>query len=72
MSARYWETEKPLEADTGRNILRLFKDAGKLQVSMPYWKNKDGDQKNGKTVTLDVAALIECPAAVEMLKQVLG
>ena len=69
-SANYWETERPLEADTGRNVLRYFKEAGKLQISQPNWKDKDGQEKHGKTVTLDVTALKGSPEALDIIKQI--
>ena len=53
----YWEKEEPIEFDTGKNILRYFAKAGKMQISGPYWTNNAGEQKPGKTVTLDLAAL---------------
>jgi len=56
---RYWEIEDPEVIDTGVNILRLFPKAGKLQVSQPNWVDKDGTEKVGKTVTLDLQALYE-------------
>ncbi|MDR0453611.1 MAG: hypothetical protein LBH05_02215 [Deferribacteraceae bacterium] len=69
-STGYLETETPTEADTGKNILRYFKNAGKLQISQPNWKDKDGSEKRGKTVTLDIAALKGNPAALDIIKQI--
>ena len=56
--SKYWETETPAVVDTGKNILRYFEQAGKVQISMPNWKNADGENKPGKTVTVDIAALV--------------
>lgn len=42
-SGKYWETETPITADTGKNILRYFDGAGKLQASMPNWTDLNGD-----------------------------
>jgi len=58
MNKKYWETETPTMIDTGKNILRYFSEAGKLQVSMPYWTDGAGEKKSGKTVTVDVAAVV--------------
>ena len=70
MSGKYWETEKPFEVDTGKNVFRYFKEAGKLQVSMPHWVDNSGAQKPGKTITLDVGAIKATPGAVEILKEI--
>jgi hypothetical protein len=69
MIEKYWEREQPVMADTGRNILRLFESAGKLQVSMPYWIDTNGEQKPGKTITLDVGALLTSPEALDILRR---
>jgi lipoprotein-anchoring transpeptidase ErfK/SrfK len=61
--SKYWESETPIMADTGKNVLRYFEKAGKLQISMPYWIGKDGEQKPGKTVTVDIAAVRATPRA---------
>jgi hypothetical protein len=53
----YWKNETPQIADTGRNVFRYFRDAGKLQISTPYWKDKDGAEKPEKTVTVDILTL---------------
>jgi hypothetical protein len=53
-------------------VLRYFGAAGKLQVSMPYWLDKDGEQKPGKTVTLDIEAVRETPAALKLFEQIAG
>jgi hypothetical protein len=63
MPGKYWEEEQPIMADTGKNVFRFFPKAGKLQISMPYWTDKDGAQKPGKTVTVDVDAVRESPKA---------
>ena len=70
--SNYWEAEKPQTADTGRNVLRWFQKAGKLQVAMPNWKDKDGQQKPGKTVTLDLEAVQLNPGAVDILRRVVA
>lgn len=72
MPKRYWDTEEPMIADTGKNVLRYFQKAQKLQVSNPYWEDKDGKRQNGKTVTLDVAAAAESSEAVKMFRAVLA
>jgi hypothetical protein len=59
MTNRYWEHEQPLILDIRKNVLRLFEKAGRLQVSMPNWTDKNGESKPGKTVTLNIDALRE-------------
>ena len=54
---KYWETEAPVEVNTGKNILKHYPKAGKLQISMPEWKNETGETRRGKMVVLDIAAL---------------
>jgi len=70
MSVRYWEDTQPLVVDTKRNILRYYEGACKLQVSMPNWTDDKEQERQGKTVTLDVTALRECPEAMEIIKQI--
>lgn len=65
-----WETEKPKVADTGKNILEFFPEARKLSVSKPNWTDKEGNEKRGKTVLLDLAAVAAAPAAVALLEEV--
>jgi len=71
--SNYWEAEKPQTADTGRNVLRWFQKAGKLQVALPPWTDKkDGQQKPGKSVTLDLEAVQLNPGAADILRQVVA
>jgi hypothetical protein len=57
-------------ADTGKNILRYFEKSGKLQISMPYWTGVDGEQKPGKTVTVDIVAVRSTPDAIEIFRRI--
>lgn len=67
----YWETEKPLEADTGKNVLRYFPEARKLHISKLGWTDKKtGETKMGKTVALDLDAAAATPTAVRLLEDV--
>ncbi len=63
----YWNEETPMIADTGKNVLRYFPKAGRLQISNPQWE-KDGKQMQGKTVTLNVTAAADNAEAVRLLK----
>jgi hypothetical protein len=68
MLNKYWENEEPVIVDTGKNVFRLFEDAQKLQVSMPYWLDKSGEKHPGKTVTLDIDAVLKSPEAIDLFK----
>ena len=68
---KYWENEQPITASTKRNVFKLFKNADKLQVSNPNWTNDDGQEKQGKTVTIDLEALRAVPEALELMRQAL-
>ncbi|MEG1953974.1 MAG: hypothetical protein RR115_07055 [Hydrogenoanaerobacterium sp.] len=68
----YWTEETPTIVDTGANVLRYYPQAGKLQVSLPDWLNKEGDSCQGKTVAVDVEALQANSKAVALLTQLLG
>jgi len=67
---KYWENEQPTIVNTGRNILKYFKESGKLQICQPNWADDKGQEKQGKTVTLDIAALHNTPEAMEIIKQI--
>lgn len=67
MPSRYWEDETPIIADTGKNVLRYFPQAGRLQIANPEWI-KNGEQRRGKTVTLNVTAAADNAEAVRLLK----
>ncbi len=53
----YWEKETPETVASEKNVLRYYRQAGRLQVGRPSWTDKDGKEKHGKTVTLDIEAL---------------
>ena len=72
MTNNYWEKEQPVIVDTGKNVLRFFEKAGRLQISMPNWMTKEGEVKPGKTVTINVDALRETPDALNMLRKISG
>ena len=71
MEQSYWETENPVEVDTGKNVLRYFPEARKLHISKLGWTDKKtGEHKMGKTVALDLDAIASTPAAVSLLETV--
>jgi len=66
----YWECTPDGEMNTGKNILRYYKEAAKLQIQMPKWTDADGNEKNGKCVTVNLDALRETAGAVEFLQKI--
>lgn len=67
----YWNNEQPVVIDTGSNVLRYYKEAEKLQVSLPSWIDREGELRQGKTVAIDVVALKGSAKAVDLLKEIL-
>ena len=68
----FWESEKPISVDTGRNCLEYFPTAKSLSVSKPNWTDKKtGESKRGKTVLLDLEAVSKNPDAVALLTRIL-
>lgn len=68
----YWEKETPSIVMTTVNELRYFTEAGKLQVSTLPWKDADGVEHRGKTVTLDTKAAMVSPDAAAMMASIFG
>ncbi|MDR1754219.1 MAG: hypothetical protein LBR74_04850 [Eubacterium sp.] len=69
-SKNYWQTPPDREIDTGKNVLKYWKSAGKLQISMCAWRDKDGNENHGKTVALNLDSLRNCPEALGLLKNI--
>lgn len=67
----YWTEEKPTVVDTGANVFRYYKNAGKLQISLPDYQNRDGDSCQGKTVAVDVEALQANSKAMSLFAEIL-
>ena len=71
MEQSYWETEKPVEVCTAKNVLRYFPEARTLHISQNGWTDKrTGEHKMGKTVALDLDAVASTPAAISLLETV--
>ena len=51
--------EKPTEITTSFNVIKYYPIAEKLSISRPMYLDEQGQKKPGKTVTLDIAALLE-------------
>ncbi len=56
---KYWEEEIPVVVETDKNVLSWYPEAGKLQVANPCWYDDDGRQRVGKTVVIDMEALMK-------------
>ena len=67
---KYWENEQSTTATTHSNIIRYFPNAGKLQISRPYWSDASGAQHPGKTVTLDIEAAKGNPDMLAIFKAI--
>lgn len=67
MPPKYWETELATTLITSKNVLNFYPEAERLAVSRPSWVDTDGNERQGKTVTLDVASLREKPDEARML-----
>ncbi|MDL2220604.1 hypothetical protein LJC55_02950 [Eubacteriales bacterium OttesenSCG-928-N14] len=68
----YWKEETPQVIDTGRNVLRYYKQAKRLQVAYPNWIDNDGNSKPGKTVTIDLEAVYETKEAIAVFEEIGG
>lgn len=68
----YWDDEKPVVADTGKNVIELYQNAGKLAISRPSWTDDKGEVRRGKTVVLDLGAVKTSPEAVQIVKTIAG
>ena len=62
MQKKYWETEDPIIVTANKNVLRFYPVAEKLSVARPNWVDDKGIERPGKTVTLDISALLESGA----------
>lgn len=74
MTGKYWENETPQVIETKKNVLQFYPQARKLSVARPYWTDADGNQRQGKTVTLDLESLMmaDCKAgALSMFDEIL-
>ena len=65
----YWENPADYEIDTGKNILRYWQSAGKLQICMPKWTDKDGVEKNGNALRSASTLSEKRTAALNWLKR---
>lgn len=69
---KYWEDEDPVEVNTGRNIIRWYRGAERLQICGQNWLDGDGNEQRGKTVTLNIAAVRTTPEALDIFKQIIA
>lgn len=68
----YWYTEQPQTFATSFNVFRFYKNAFKVSVSLPDFPDKTtGEVRMGKTIVIDLDALIESPAALKALLEIL-
>jgi len=66
---KYWEQEPDATIDTGRNIIRYWNSAGKIQFQAKGI-NRDGKEWLGRIVPLDCDALRETDGALGVLQNI--
>jgi adenylosuccinate synthase len=66
----YWEKDPDDEINIGKNILRYWREVGKLQIASTYIDKNDGVEKIKRCVALDLDSLRECPEAMELMQKV--
>ena len=73
---KYWLYEEPEIVETGKNVIRYYREAGKIQFAMPDYIDAYKDtwtgnliekKKPGKLSALDLAALADNPEALDWL-----
>ena len=78
--ARYWLYEEPETYTTGKNAIRYFREAGKLQIALPDYVKAKRDYTTGKLTetvlpgklaALDLEALREDPETLDWLTGIL-
>ena len=57
--SKYWLAEHPQTITTAKNVLQYYPEAGKLSVAREPWFDDAGNARQGKTVCLDISALME-------------
>ena len=57
--SRFWMNEIPLTVETATNTIQFFEQSERLNVSLPRWTDEHGQQKHGKTTTLNISSLLE-------------
>ena len=77
---KYWLYEEPETHETGKNVIRYYREAGKIQIAMPdytdaykdKWTGRLIEQKKpGKLTALDLEALADDPDTLEWLISIL-
>jgi hypothetical protein len=71
METKYWEKEQVVEVDVGANVLRFFKNAGRLQIAVKY-VDADGIPKRGRYATLNIGCVRRNPAALDIFRQIVA
>ena len=77
---RYWLYETPIVYETGKNAIRYYKEAGKIQIATcdyvearkDNWGEMVEERKPGKLCALDLDALEEDPETCKWLIGILS
>ena len=73
LSSKFWATEQPRIYRTTDNVFRFYPESGVLSVStLDFPDRVTGEPRIGKTVTVQIAALIESPETLEALLEILS
>lgn len=67
-SKRYWELEEPKTVEVGKNVFKIFREAGKIQCYTKVEKAPRGLSK-GVTIDLELFTLEELEEFKEMIDQ---
>ena len=67
----YWNDEKPVVANTGRNRLELYPKSMHLNVGRPNWTDGNGEH-HGKTVDLNLEAVCIDAEARKIFREVVA
>lgn len=69
---RYFETETPETLNIHGNEIRLFRSNKRLAISRPRWIDRDGVEKVGKTVTINLDRNRGNAELIELFESVIG
>lgn len=73
LSSNFWAAEEPDIYRTRSNVFRFYPGANVLSVSTPDFPDRvTGMPRIGKTVTIQLNALIESPEALKALIDILS
>ena len=69
MANKYWERETPQTAQSEHNIIKYFKEAGRLQVAGLFVDRETNEPRQGKTATLSAEDCALNPVLLDLLQE---